>query len=78
VFLVTKHGTVKKTPLAAFARPRTSGIIAVELRDDDRLIGAGITNGAQDIMLFASTGKAIRSQKATCDRWVATPRACAD
>jgi DNA gyrase subunit A len=60
VFLVTKHGTVKKTPLAAFARPRTSGIIAVELRDDDRLIGAGITNGNQDIMLFASSGKAIR------------------
>ena len=60
VFLVTKHGTVKKTPLAAFARPRTNGIIAVELRDDDRLIGAGITNGQQDIMLFASSGKAIR------------------
>jgi DNA gyrase subunit A len=60
VFLVTKHGTVKKTPLAQFARPRTSGIIAVELRDDDRLIGAGITNGSQDIMLFASSGKAIR------------------
>ena len=60
VLLVTKHGTVKKTSLAAFARPRTSGIIAVELRDDDRLIGAGITNGSQDIMLFASSGKAIR------------------
>ena len=45
VFLATKHGTVKKTPLAAFARQRTSGIIAVELRDDDRLIGAGITTG---------------------------------
>jgi DNA gyrase subunit A len=60
VFLATKHGTVKKTPLSAFARQRTSGIIAVELRDDDRLIGAGITNGSQDIMLFASSGKAIR------------------
>jgi DNA gyrase subunit A len=60
VFLVTKSGTVKKTPLSAFARPRTSGIIAVELRDDDRLIGAGITSGSQDIMLFASSGKAIR------------------
>jgi DNA gyrase subunit A len=60
VFLATKHGTVKKTPLAAFARQRTSGIIAVALRDDDRLIGAGITNGNQDIMLFASSGKAIR------------------
>jgi DNA gyrase subunit A len=60
VFLATKHGTVKKTPLSAFARQRTNGIIAVELRDDDRLIGAGITNGNQDIMLFASSGKAIR------------------
>ncbi len=60
IFLATKHGTVKKTPLAAFARQRTSGIIAVELRDDDRLIGAGITTGNQDIMLFASSGKAIR------------------
>ena len=60
VFLVTKSGTVKKTSLAAFARPRTNGIIAVDLRDDDRLIGAGITNGSQDIMLFASSGKAIR------------------
>jgi DNA gyrase subunit A len=60
VFLATKSGTVKKTPLAAFARQRTSGIIAVELRDDDRLIGAGITSGNQDIMLFASSGKAIR------------------
>jgi DNA gyrase subunit A len=60
VFLATKNGTVKKTPLAAFARQRTSGIIAVELRDDDRLIGAGITNGTQDIMLFASSGKSIR------------------
>ena len=60
VFLATKHGTVKKTPLAAFARQRASGIIAVELREDDRLIGAGITSGGQDIMLFASSGKAIR------------------
>jgi DNA gyrase subunit A len=60
VFLATKHGTVKKTSLAAFARQRTSGIIALELRDDDRLIGAGITSGQQDIMLFASSGKAIR------------------
>ncbi len=60
VFLVTSRGTVKKTSLAAFARPRTSGIIALELRSDDRLIGAGLTNGHQDIMLFASSGKAIR------------------
>jgi DNA gyrase subunit A len=60
VFFVTKLGTVKKTPLAAFARPRTSGIIALELREDDRLIGVGLTDGKQDIMLFSSAGKAIR------------------
>jgi DNA gyrase subunit A len=60
VFLATAHGTVKKTSLAEFARPRTTGIIALELRPEDRLIGAGITNGDQDIMLFATSGKAIR------------------
>jgi DNA gyrase subunit A len=60
VFFATAHGTVKKTPLSAFSRPRTNGIIAIELRDDDYLIGARITDGAQDIMLFASSGKAIR------------------
>jgi DNA gyrase subunit A len=60
VFLATSQGTVKKTSLAEFARPRTTGIIAVDLRPEDRLIGAGITNGDQDIMLFATSGKAIR------------------
>jgi DNA gyrase subunit A len=60
VFFATSRGTVKKTPLAAFSRPRTNGIIALELREDDRLIGAGITDGQQDIMLFARSGKAIR------------------
>jgi DNA gyrase subunit A len=60
VFLATSQGTVKKTPLSEFGRPRTSGIIAIELRPDDRLIGAGITSGSQDIMLFATSGKAIR------------------
>jgi len=60
IVFATKKGTVKKTPLTAFSRPRASGIIAVELRDDDRLIGANITDGDQDIMLFARSGKAIR------------------
>ena len=60
VFFVTSQGTVKKTPLAAFARPRSSGIIALDIRPDDRLIDAGITDGTQHIMLFASSGKAIR------------------
>jgi DNA gyrase subunit A len=60
VVFATSKGTVKKTPLEAFSRPRANGIIAVELREDDRLIGADITNGDQDIMLFARSGKAIR------------------
>jgi DNA gyrase subunit A len=60
VFFATSRGTVKKTSLAAFSRPRSNGIIALELRDDDYLVGAGITDGRQDIMLFARSGKAIR------------------
>jgi len=60
VFFATRHGTVKKTPLTAFSRPRANGIIAIELRDGDGLIGAGITDGDQDIMLFSRSGKAIR------------------
>ncbi|MEE8542321.1 MAG: DNA gyrase subunit A, partial [Gammaproteobacteria bacterium] len=60
VIFATKQGTVKKTPLSAFSRPRANGIIAVELRDDDRLIGARITLADQDVMLFARSGKAIR------------------
>jgi DNA gyrase subunit A len=60
VVFATKHGTVKKTQLSAFSRPRANGIIAVELREDDGLIGADITQGEQDIMLFARSGKAIR------------------
>src|SRR5690606_24693190 len=60
VFFATTQGTVKKTPLVAFSRPRTTGIIALDLRPDDRLVGAGITDGQRDIMLFASSGKAIR------------------
>src|SRR5690606_35262411 len=60
VFFATSQGTVKKTPLTAFSRPRSNGIIALELRPDDRLVGAGLTDGKQDIMLFSSSGKAIR------------------
>jgi DNA gyrase subunit A len=60
----TRQGTVKKTPLSAFSRPRSNGIIALELRPDDQLIGVGIASGAQDIMLFASNGKAIRFSEA--------------
>ena len=60
VFMATSAGTVKKTPLTAFSRPRTSGIIAVDLRDDDRLVDVTLTDGSAHIMLFGSHGKAIR------------------
>ncbi|OOY92384.1 hypothetical protein BOW15_03865, partial [Solemya velum gill symbiont] len=46
--------------LEAFSRPRASGIIAVELRDDDKLIGVDITDGSMDVMLFSTEGKAMR------------------
>lgn len=60
VFMATAQGTVKKTPLADFSRPRASGIIAVELRPDDYLIDVQLTDGACDVMLFSNVGKAIR------------------
>ena len=60
VVFATKAGTVKKTPLPAFSRPRANGIIAIDLRADDQLIGVGIAGGEQDIMLFAASGKSIR------------------
>ena len=60
VFMVTSAGTVKKTPLSLFSRPRASGIIAIDLRNDDKLVDAAITDGHQEIVLVASTGKAIR------------------
>src|SRR5579862_8331558 len=60
VFMATSQGTVKKTPLAAFSRPRTSGIIAVDLHDNDRLVGVALTDGQREIILVSSGGKAIR------------------
>ena len=60
VFMATSQGTVKKTPLADFSRPRPSGIIAVGLDEGDFLIGVGVTDGSYDVMLFSSEGKAIR------------------
>ena len=59
VFMATEQGTVKKTPLADFSRPRASGIIALDLKEGDRLIGVDLTDGSQDIMLFSSAGKAV-------------------
>jgi DNA gyrase subunit A len=60
VFMATAMGTVKKTPLSEFSRPRTAGIIAVDLDEGDCLIGVALTDGTHDIMLFSSGGKAVR------------------
>lgn len=60
IFMVTKQGTVKKVPLSAFSRPRSNGIIAVDLDEEDRLVGVDITHGDKDIMLFSDAGKVIR------------------
>ncbi len=60
VFMATRDGTVKKTPLSAFSRPRASGIIAVDLREEDQLVDVALTDGKREVMLFSSSGKAIR------------------
>ena len=60
VFMVTSSGTVKKTSLSEFSRPRTSGIIAVELLDGDQLVDVALTDGSKDVILFSDAGKAMR------------------
>jgi len=60
VFMATRNGTVKKTPLEQFSRPRTAGLIALELDDDNQLVGAALTDGHSDVLLMASSGKAVR------------------
>jgi DNA gyrase subunit A len=64
VFMATAQGTVKKTPLDEFSRPRPSGIIAVGLDEADYLVGAALTDGKYDVMLFSSEGKAVRFEEA--------------
>jgi len=60
VFMGTSLGTVKKTPLKDFSNPRKAGIIAVDLDEGDFLVGAALTDGAHDVMLFSDAGKAVR------------------
>ena len=60
IFFATASGKVKRTSLASFSRPRANGIIALDLRDDDSLIGVKLTAGESDLMLFTSAGKGIR------------------
>ena len=60
IFMATSQGTVKKTPLTDFSNPRKAGIIAVGLDEGDYLIGAALTDGSHDVMLFSDAGKAVR------------------
>jgi DNA gyrase subunit A len=60
IFMATALGTVKKTTLSEFSNRRTAGIIAVDLDEGDHLIGAALTDGAHDVMLFSDAGKAVR------------------
>jgi DNA gyrase subunit A len=63
VFLATSLGTVKKTALEQYSNPREKGIISIELDDGDHLIGAAITDGKHDVMLFSDAGKAVRFEE---------------
>ena len=60
IFMTTAKGTVKKTPLVQFSRPRSSGLIALKLDEDDTLIAAAVTDGAREVMMFSDGGKVIR------------------
>ena len=60
VLMATSFGIVKKTPCVDFSRPRSTGLIAVDLLDDDRLVGVAVTDGGRDVMLATSDGKLIR------------------
>ena len=60
VFMATKFGTVKKVALEAFSRPRSNGIIAVDLDEGDQLVGVAITQADEDVMLFTDAGKVVR------------------
>ena len=64
VFMATALGVVKKTPLEDFSNPRKAGIIAVNLDEGDHLIGAALTDGRHDVMLFSDGGKAVRFDEA--------------
>ena len=60
IFFATANGTVKKTPLTAFSRPRSVGLRAIELDESDRLVATAITDGGRDVLLLTSAGKAAR------------------
>lgn len=65
VFMATRRGVIKKTSLDQFSRPRANGIIAVDFNEDDSLVGVSLTDGASDIILVSTSGKAIRFSETT-------------
>ena len=65
LIFATQSGTVKKTPLSEYSRPRSIGIIAINLRADDELVDVALTDGGRDIMLFSDAGKAVRFPEAS-------------
>ena len=65
IIMCTKNGTVKKTKLEAYSRPRTNGINAIEIREGDRLIEAKLTSGSAEVMIATREGKAIRFNEST-------------
>ncbi len=64
--MATASGTVKKTPLQDFSRPRSAGIIAVNLNDGDELIGVDLTDGSNEAMLFSADGKSGSFRRRVC------------
>ncbi|HWU69576.1 MAG TPA: DNA gyrase subunit A [Stenotrophobium sp.] len=64
IFMATRRGTVKKTELAAFANIRSNGLIAVDLRADDELVGVALTTGSSEVLLFSDAGRVIRFNEA--------------
>lgn len=64
VILCTEKGTIKKTSLEAYSRPRSNGIAAITINDGDRLLNAALTNGSNDIIIAKSEGKAVRFNEA--------------
>jgi len=74
VFMATSDGTVKKTSLMDFSRPRANGIIALDLVEGNELVGVGLTNGEQEVMLFSTSGKAIRFKEADVRKMGRTAR----
>ena len=67
--MCTKDGTIKKTKLEAYSRPRQNGVNAIVIREGDELISANMTSGSAEIMIVARNGKAIRFNEYGASNW---------